>query len=359
LADTEVADPARDPVKAASFGKKAFWIAGSGAILLVMLTVAFLVILDSSPQPRPLPVPNGYDDLMVAARMIGGVIPQELSSPDVPRAELQAFVEVNQESLQWARDGLGKPCGVWLTFGQDKQNMQHFFDRIGALRNLGRLFYAEGKLAELDGETATAAESYADVIRLSHECRRGGLLLDCMTGAAIESMGIEGLGGLRDQLNETQCRELIEQLDELERNREPYDTFLTNEAIWRKQSIPLYHRFILGISGTGRDLLQVSIDHGNFAYKKSQARSQLLLLSLAAQAYFEDRGGYPEHLTELAPDYLPHQPQDPFSDRPFLYRRTRAGVIVYSIGPQQSAGRHGRGTSQTDVGVKSTVVRRS
>jgi len=330
LADSEVADPTRDPVRGGSFGKRAFWIAGSGAILLVGLAVAVLVILDSSPQPRPSPVPNAYDDLIVAARMIGGVIPPKLSAPDVPRNELQAFVEANQESLQWARDGLGKPCGVWLTFGQ---NTQPILDRIGALRNLGRLFYAEGKLAELGGENGTAAESYADAIRLSHECRRGGLLLDSLTGIAIESMGIEGLSGLRDQLNETQCRELIAQLNKLENNREPYDTYLTNEAIWRKQSIPIYQRFILGVSGTGRDLLQVSIDQGEFAYKQSQARARLLLLSLALQAYFDQRRAFPERLTELVPDYLPNHLQDPFSDRPFLYRRIEAGVIVYSIGP--------------------------
>ena len=80
-----------------------------------------------------------------------------------------------------------------------------------------------------------------------------------------------------------------------------------------------------------------------------EARLRVDLAALAAQAYHGEQGAYPAGLDELAPDYLPGVPRDPFADaalrsiardpmsraHPAAQREpTGAGVLtIYSVGP--------------------------
>jgi hypothetical protein len=66
------------------------------------------------------------------------------------------------------------------------------------------------------------------------------------------------------------------------------------------------------------------------------ANRVLAQLAAALAAYQAERGGYPETLDALAPAYLAAVPSDPFTNKPLVYRPTKAGYLLYSVGPDLS-----------------------
>ncbi|HEY9839145.1 MAG TPA: hypothetical protein V6D23_01720, partial [Candidatus Obscuribacterales bacterium] len=56
---------------------------------------------------------------------------------------------------------------------------------------------------------------------------------------------------------------------------------------------------------------------------------------LALQAYAASHGGYPAQLQALVPTWLPALPEDPYTGRPFVYRRDANGFQLYSVGENQ------------------------
>jgi hypothetical protein len=59
-------------------------------------------------------------------------------------------------------------------------------------------------------------------------------------------------------------------------------------------------------------------------------RNQYLVFALAT--YRADHGRYPERLDELAPRYLAEVPGDLFSGKALIYRPSRDGYLLYSVG---------------------------
>jgi hypothetical protein len=60
--------------------------------------------------------------------------------------------------------------------------------------------------------------------------------------------------------------------------------------------------------------------------------SGLAVTALAVERYRLARGGLPQALDQLVPDYLAAVPQDPFDGTPLRYQRTDRGFLVYSVG---------------------------
>ncbi len=60
------------------------------------------------------------------------------------------------------------------------------------------------------------------------------------------------------------------------------------------------------------------------------ARCGLTVISLALAAWKADHGIFPESLKDLSPGCLGEVPLDPFTDRPFIYRRAGPGYVLYS-----------------------------
>jgi hypothetical protein len=65
---------------------------------------------------------------------------------------------------------------------------------------------------------------------------------------------------------------------------------------------------------------------------RTTAEGDLTLVAMALAAYRTEKKGYPEKLAELAPGYLKKVPDDLFSDKPFGYKRTDKGYLLYSVG---------------------------
>ena len=66
---------------------------------------------------------------------------------------------------------------------------------------------------------------------------------------------------------------------------------------------------------------------------KYDAIRQVARLGVAAEQYRFRHGKLPAKLDELAPEFIPAVPLDPFDGKPMKMKRTEHGLIVYSIGP--------------------------
>jgi hypothetical protein len=66
------------------------------------------------------------------------------------------------------------------------------------------------------------------------------------------------------------------------------------------------------------------------------ARRDAAVIGLSCELYKSRHGRYPDELGRLAPEFLKDIPPDPFTGKPFVYRRKgegeAAGFIVYSVG---------------------------
>jgi len=67
-------------------------------------------------------------------------------------------------------------------------------------------------------------------------------------------------------------------------------------------------------------------------HAETQAGARVAQVGLSLEAYRAQAGTYPDSLDALVPEMLPKLPLDPFSGRPFHYRRSGKEVVVYSVG---------------------------
>lgn len=74
---------------------------------------------------------------------------------------------------------------------------------------------------------------------------------------------------------------------------------------------------------------------GRIKHLENAADNNLLALAFALRAYRLERGAYPQTLAQLAPDYLPTIPDDPFATKGSYPYQTLPNdrYLLYSIGP--------------------------
>ena len=105
----------------------------------------------------------------------------------------------------------------------------------------------------------------------------------------------------------------------------------------------------LGRAAEGSFMLEIlcasHLRLGNLTWRLQTGRRADLTI-LAAQRFHRDRGVYPDMLGTLVTEgYLDQVPIDPYSGRPFAYRRTNDGFLLYSWGEnrQDDGGQMGTG----------------
>jgi hypothetical protein len=67
-------------------------------------------------------------------------------------------------------------------------------------------------------------------------------------------------------------------------------------------------------------------------HSRRDAQLRLLMIDLAIRLFRERHERLPDTLDELAPDFLTAVPIDPFSGKPFVYRRDGDEYALYSVG---------------------------
>jgi hypothetical protein len=95
----------------------------------------------------------------------------------------------------------------------------------------------------------------------------------------------------------------------------------------------------------------------NLVWRMKTGR-RALLTTIAVMRYVADKGAYPVRLDALvAEGYLNELPADPYTGRPFHYRRTEDGFLLYGVGKdlkddkgQQAVGQNGKPRMFADSG---------
>jgi hypothetical protein len=84
-----------------------------------------------------------------------------------------------------------------------------------------------------------------------------------------------------------------------------------------------------------------------------QATMQAMQLGIACKIFHTQTGYFPESLDQLAPGIIPEIPLDPFTGKPFLYKKDGTGYILYSFGSNEKDD-GGRGNFPIEVLVART-----
>jgi hypothetical protein len=92
------------------------------------------------------------------------------------------------------------------------------------------------------------------------------------------------------------------------------------------------------------------------AADRTEQRNRNLLIAFALAIHYREHGNYPKQLADLAPKYLPKIPDDLFSGKPLIYRPTKTGYLLYSIGPN-GVDDQGRGQDDDPPGGDDLAVR--
>jgi hypothetical protein len=294
------------------------------ALGTAFLVALGLVVFRPAPSPPPLPNPNGYDDFLAADKLVVG---DTLNLYDVKDDELRNAVEQNRAALLTVRQGLKKECQVPITY--DPNFYSSWLHVLSGLNALVYLLAAEGKLAEHEGRTTDAVQSYLDVIRFGQEISRGGLVIERLVDIACEPLGLAGLVRLGPKLAPDESRKLSKAIEEIDRKSEPWEAVLWRDRRFRRKASGLLRMVSDIFSEVVRNRNGISGE----GVKTAEARLRLLMTDLAIRQFQSERGVYPKRLDELVPEFLQALPRDPFGTNGFIYRPQTNGFLLYSVGP--------------------------
>ncbi len=264
--------------------------------------IAFLA-LRPLPPPPTLPNPNGYDDLLNAAKLVST---NTAGYARMSVYELRPLVQADAGALALARDGLDKGCGVPVQYSQDGQR-DHVTDVI-KLRTLSQAFAAEGKLAELEKRPNAAAKSYVDLMRLGAATGHGGILWDAMVGCAIESTGSTGLQKFVNQSDANTCRETATALEAVDEVRPSWPDVLQQEDDWIRRTFGA--RAVL-VEFVYQRQMKRNGPKAQRVFQAEQLKARRLMIDFASRAYELDKGHRPASAADLVPDYLKAVPKNP------------------------------------------------
>jgi hypothetical protein len=293
-------------------------------LLTLFLIALGLVVFRPAPPPQALPTPNGYDDFLAAEKLVVG---DTSSLYHVKDEDLRNVVQQNRAALQAVREGLKKECQMPLTYDLNFYNS--WFPHLAGLKALVYLLAAEGKLAEQEGRTTDAVQSYLDAIRFGQEMSRGGLVVEKLVGMACEELGLRRLRKLVPTLTPAESRKISKALEEIDQKREPWEAVRTRDIRFELRTAGLIHGESHIISRASRDIMQRHKEHA----KTAEARLRLLMTDLAIRQFQNERGVYPNRLGDLVPQFLKALPRDPFGTNGFVYRPQTNGFLLYSVGP--------------------------
>jgi hypothetical protein len=279
-----------------------------------MLFTGFLISEISGPLPpiHPLPNPNGYDDLVKAGQMVSS---NSWNFEQMTGEQLRETVSANAAALTLARTGLSQECRVPVQFSM-AYTTNHVHDLI-ALRMLAQAFATEGRLAEMEGRTNNAVQSYLEAIHLGIEAGRGGTMIDGMIGTAIESFGLKPLQTNFVRLDARTCRETATRLETLGAQKPSWADLLQQDHAWSRRTYPgiRYRLAELATTSTTRKALQKA----GQKFAEQEKKTRQLTMDLAARAYELEKGRRPAIPADLVPDYLKAIPQDPFTGTNLVY----------------------------------------
>ena len=283
--------------------------------LLVLFIVAFpfvlfcgFLILMEEPIPplAPLPNPNGYDDLVKAGKML----PDAAGDYDkMNREELQKAVSANAAAVSLARSGLSNQCRVPVQYSESY--ISNHLNDLACLKRLARAIAAEGTLAEMNGRTNDAVQSFLTTVHLGNETLRGGVLIDGLVGIAIDAIGTSHIQTLLPNLDARACREAASALESLDAQNQTWNEVAQQENTWSHATFRGWRYDLLRLEA-GKSA-KAAIASSKRKFEAQELKTRQLIIDLAARAYKLDKGHPPASAADLAPEYLKAVPKDPIT----------------------------------------------
>jgi hypothetical protein len=243
-------------------------------------------------------------------------------------AALRTCLERDRAALKLARAGLARPCQMRLP-ADAMAFAQANLDRSTMLRQLGRVFVAEGRLQREAGRPKEAARCCFDAMQLGEAMMHGGTMLDAAIGVAVQGRGLEELVGLLPRLDAAACQELGARLAELDAPENTFDQIAAREWQYIKKTTPWGIRWtLLQMPQLWEQSRQASAN----SFDRGRAWLRLFRCHLALRRFFLAEGAYPVSLGGVVPRYLAELPLDPFSGQNLIYRKLPVGYQLYSVG---------------------------
>ncbi len=283
--------------------------------------------------PPVLPVPNGYEEVLLASKemekltpVVNGSLP-DADTLDTPA--LREYVEKNSGALALVRFGLDRPFQVPFVY-DSIEAMNPAVKESGILRMMaGRVLYAEGVLARRDKRFADSMRSFIDLLRLGDAMSRNVPMILYMASLAPQSLGINGLRDLRGDLDAAQLRALIDTLKKLDSGREPANEVIRRENAFIDQNVRkmgALQATVLIANGFVKSTKKQVESQLEQSSRKVEVRYRLLLADLVVKLSFKENGKYPDTISTPSDPYSPTNAQ-------FIYRLTKSGYQLYSVGP--------------------------
>ena len=272
------------------------------AVLILALRIGDRLTRRGNALPA-VPTPNAYDTLLDEARSI---MSPAGDTADLPVDALRQLAETNRAALGRIRPALRADSGVPLqtTPGWPDQHAED----LKRLKKLAVALAIQSQVDSKAGRTNEAAASLLDVILLGQTLARGGVLVDGITGLAVEMIGTASLRSRIPHLDAATSRQLAQDLERAESERESPGQIVKNERAWSNASFGL-------VSRLGGLLLRKaeSRRHADFNTRalETARRTRQLMLRIGARAVELDTGRPVTNAAVLVPAVLSALPLDP------------------------------------------------
>jgi hypothetical protein len=183
-------------------------------------------------------------------------------------------------------------------------------------------------LASKSGSLAERLAANLDLLRLSlYEEPSSGTDIRNIV-APFQYEALHGLAQCANAMTAEQCLELADQLLQLDAGLPPWSRRIENQRVidenrgWQSHLISMLNRW------SGADWY---VD-GKVEDQQRRTVMRMLITRLAMRAFELKRGRLPRALAELAPEFLPAVPTDPFASGQPLNYVVADRPIVYSVG---------------------------
>lgn len=106
-------------------------------------------------------------------------------------------------------------------------------------------------------------------------------------------------------------------------------------------------------------LLMSPVKPLKFAECRTKTRVRLTLLAIALERHRKAHGRFPAKLADLQPAFLKKLPRDLYTEKPFVYKPTKTGYLLYSVGPnRKDDGGKERGDGDADdIAVRMKIAK--
>ncbi|MGA2656334.1 MAG: hypothetical protein ABSH34_02335 [Verrucomicrobiota bacterium] len=273
-------------------------------IFVVAILTALFLPLGRTPQRRPLPNPNGYDDFVTAGAAVLGSV-GDFQTLD--QASLRDLVAANAESLRLLRVGLTRQCVMPMS--PVLTNAAGMLSQWADMKRLVQLLAAEGRLREIDNRPAEAARSYTDAMRFGNEMSRGGFLITRLVGIAGESVGCRALASVMPKLGHEDARIVLADLERLDAGRVTWAEVRQNERYFCSHQNAGHFNPIMWAMAWWQT--RQAMARGETKHRTVVAHERLLAAELALRCYEAEQGHPPARLDDLVTNHLSRVPQDP------------------------------------------------